>query len=173
LDFFATSFLKAEVNRAEVNLSEYTALVNQDLIDLFQRDLKKLIAELEAYPDEAGLWTKAGEIKNSAGNLALHLIGNLNQFIGVDLGGTDFKRDREAEFNSSGMARAEIIKQLEATITTIETVVGSLTNAQLEAKFPKEVLGHAMTTQGFLLHLYGHLNYHLGQVNYHRRLLHV
>jgi uncharacterized damage-inducible protein DinB len=147
--------------------------MNQELIDLFQRDLKKLIVELEAYPNEAALWAKGGEVKNAAGNLALHIIGNLNGFIGVDLGGTDFKRDREAEFNSSGTPRAEIIAQLEATITTIGSVLASLTTAQLEAKFPKEVLGYAMTTQGFLLHLYGHLNYHLGQINYHRRLLHV
>jgi uncharacterized damage-inducible protein DinB len=161
------------MNRAEFNLSGYTARMNQELIDLFERDLKKLIAELEAYPTEAALWTRGGDVKNSAGNLALHIIGNLNQFIGVDLGGTDFKRDREAEFNASGIARAELIGQFEATITTIGTVLGSLSEAQLEAKFPKEVLVYAMTTQGFLLHLYGHLNYHLGQINYHRRLLHA
>jgi hypothetical protein len=109
--------------------------MNNDLNKLYQRDLAKLVNELEAYPNEASIWLVAHDIKNSAGNLTLHIVGNLNLFIGVDLGDTDYKRDRDAEFN------------------------------------PKETLGYPMTTSYFLMHLYGHLNWHLGQINYHRRLL--
>jgi uncharacterized damage-inducible protein DinB len=145
--------------------------MTQDLIKLYQRDLAKLVVELEAYPTEDSLWLLAFEIKNPAGNLALHLIGNLNQFIGVDLGGTDFKRDRDAEFNSKNVPRAEIIQAIHQTSIMIEKVLTSLDQARLEQLFPKEVLGYPMTTNYFLLHLYGHLNWHLGQINYHRRLV--
>ncbi len=141
-----------------------------DLSQLFKRDLEKTIRELEAYPSEASLWAVAPGITNSAGNLTLHIVGNLNQFIGVDLGGTSFVRNREAEFASKDVPRSELVAQLEATITTIESVLPRLEAAQLEAIFPKELFGKPMTTGFFLLHLYGHLSYHLGQINYHRRL---
>jgi uncharacterized damage-inducible protein DinB len=145
--------------------------MNNDLSNLYQRDLAKLLVELEAYPSEAAIWIVAHDIKNSAGNLALHLVGNLNQFIGVDLGGIDYKRDREAEFNTKDVPRAELIALVKATSSLIETVLSTLDNDKLEQIFPKETLGYPMTTRYFLLHLYGHLNWHLGQINYHRRLL--
>ncbi|NJK43557.1 MAG: DinB family protein [Pleurocapsa sp. SU_196_0] len=145
--------------------------MNEELVKLFKRDLEKLITELEAYPDETAVWRMDGEIKNSAGNLALHLVGNLNQFIGVKLGGTDFVRDRDAEFASRDLPRATLISQLRDTIAILERVLSSLDAATLEATYPQEVLGYPMTTRYFLMHLYGHLNYHLGQINYHRRLL--
>jgi hypothetical protein len=145
--------------------------MTQDLIQLFKRDLEKLMDELEAYPTEASLWLVAGEIKNSAGNLALHLIGNLNQFIGVDMGGTDFKRDREAEFSAKNLARAVLIGQLKDTSVMIETVLNGLNAEFLELEFSKKILGYPMTHRYFLLHLYGHLNWHLGQISYHRRVI--
>jgi uncharacterized damage-inducible protein DinB len=145
--------------------------MTQDLNKLYQRDLAKLVDELEAYPNEASLWLIANEIKNPAGNLALHIVGNLNLFIGVDLGGIDYKRDRDAEFNLKNVPRAELIAMVKTTSSMIETVLGGLDSLKLEQVFPKETLGYPMTTNYFLLHLYGHLNWHLGQINYHRRLI--
>ncbi len=145
--------------------------MNNELSKLYQRDLAKLVVELEGYPSEASIWTVAHDIKNSAGNLALHLVGNLNQFIGLDLGGTEYKRDRDAEFNTKNVPRAELITMVKATSGLIETVLSTLDNDKLEKIFPKETLGYPMTTRYFLMHLYGHLNWHLGQINYHRRLL--
>jgi uncharacterized damage-inducible protein DinB len=130
-----------------------------------------LVNDLEAYPNEEAIWLVAPDIKNPAGNLALHLVGNLNQFIGVDLGGTDYKRDRDAEFNSKNVPRAEIITSIHSTSIMIEKILSTLDAAKLEQVFHKEVLGYPMSTSYFLMHLYGHLNWHLGQVNYLRRLL--
>ena len=140
------------------------------LLKLFRRDLEKLITELEAYPSDNAVWQLADGIKNSAGTLTLHLIGNLNQFIGVKLGNTNFIRDREAEFALRDVPRAELIGKLHETIAVLEAVLPKLDTAALEQTYPLEVLGYPMTTEYFLLHLYGHLGYHLGQVNYHRRL---
>ena len=143
-----------------------------ELIKLFDRDLEKLIAELELFESERSLWLTAAGVSNAAGNLVLHVIGNLNHFIGVKLGGTDFVRDRPAEFALRDVPRAELTAQLERTNVMLTTVLGKLNAAQLEAIYPEEVLGYSMTTSYFLIHLYGHLNYHLGQVNYLRRVLH-
>ena len=146
--------------------------MTDDLVKLFDRELDKLIAELELFESEAALWADAAWISNAAGNLALHIVGNLNQYIGVRLGGTDYLRDRPAEFGSRDIPRHELIARVSATKTMLETVLVRLDAAQLEEVYPEEVLGYAMTTRYLLIHLYGHLNYHLGQVNYLRRVLH-
>jgi Protein of unknown function (DUF1572) len=141
------------------------------LAKLFKRDLEKLIAELEAYPTEQQLWKLAGDIKNPAGNLVLHLHGNLNHFIGKILGNLEFVRDRESEFTRKDVSRVELIAMVRATSAMLETVLPSLGLEDLEKPYPLEVLGYPMTTGYFLIHLYGHLNWHLGQVNYHQRLV--
>ena len=146
--------------------------MTDDLVKLFDRELDKLIAELELFESEAALWAGAAGVSNAAGNLALHIVGNLNQYIGVRLGGTDYLRDRPAEFGSRDISRHELIARVSATKTMLETVLVRLDAAQLEEIYPEEVMGYAMTTRYFLIHLYGHLNYHLGQVNYLRRVLH-
>ena len=146
--------------------------MTDDLVKLFDRELDKLIAELELFESEAALWAGAAGVSNAAGNLALHIVGNLNQYIGVRLGGTDYLRDRSAEFGSRDIPRHELIARVSATKTMLETVLVRLEAAQLEEIYPEEVLGYAMTTRYLLIHLYGHLNYHLGQVNYLRRMQH-
>ena len=146
--------------------------MTDDLVKLFDRELDKLIAELELFESKAALWAGAAGVSNAAGNLALHIVGNLNQYIGVRLGGTDYLRDRSAEFGSRDIPRHELIARVSATKTMLETVLVRLEAAQLEEIYPEEVLGYAMTTRYLLIHLYGHLNYHLGQVNYLRRMQH-
>ena len=141
-----------------------------DLIKLFWRDLEKLSAELEAYPSEASIWSVSGDIRNSAGTLTLHLLGNLNHFVGKVLGHSDYLRDRDAEFSCRDVPRAELLEHVQNTKTTIERVLSSLNVPSLEEKYPLEVLGYPMTTGYFLLHLLGHLSWHLGQINYHCRL---
>jgi uncharacterized damage-inducible protein DinB len=142
-----------------------------DLIRLFERDLQVLVNELEQYGEEEALWRVSGEIKNSAGNLALHLVGNLNQFIGVKLGHSDYQRNREAEFTLKNIPCAQIIADLHETSAMIARVLAGLDPSALVETYPQEVLGYPMTTGYFLIHLHGHLSYHLGQVNYHRRLI--
>jgi len=142
-----------------------------DLIKLFRRDLEKLSTELEAYPSEAAIWVVSSDVKNSAGTLTLHLVGNLNHFVGKVLGHTDYARDRDAEFNRRDVPRAELLEGVHSTKTMIEHVLSSLNAASLEEIYPLEPLGYPMTNGYFLIHLYGHLNWHLGQINYHRRLV--
>ena len=143
----------------------------QDLIGLYQRDLEKFATELEAYPDDAAIWKLRGDIKNPPGNLAMHVIGNLNHYLGATLGNTGYIRNRTAEFETREGSIAELAQQLRQTAAMMETVLSRLSQEQLEATYPKPVEGYPQSTQGFLLHLYGHLNWHLGQVNYHRRLM--
>ena len=148
-------------------------MLNKNLIELFARDLNKLIKEIELYSTEDNLWKVSEGISNSAGNLTLHIIGNLNTFIGATLGNTGYQRNREAEFSSKNVPRATIIEQLNNTINVIESTLSKITEHDMEKNFPVVVFKEKgeTSTAYFLMHLSTHLNYHLGQINYHRRLL--
>ncbi|QIY91708.1 DinB family protein [Chryseobacterium gallinarum] len=148
-------------------------MITESLRSLYSRDLNKLKVEIEAYQKEEYLWKTDKNISNSAGNLCLHLIGNLNHFIGRELGNTDYVRQRDLEFSLKNIPKAELVEQVQSTITVVDTVLSRLSEEDLKKEYPLEPLGYKMTAEYFLIHLIGHLNYHLGQINYHRRLLDV
>lgn len=146
-------------------------MITDTLIKLFKRDLNKLIEEIELYSNESNLWKKEGLVSNSAGNLCLHLVGNLNHFIGATLGDTGYVRQRDLEFSNKNVPVSVMKKQVEETIVMIETTLSKLTEADLQAEYRRNPFEDYMTTEYFLTHLALHLAYHLGQINYHRRLL--
>lgn len=138
---------------------------------LLCRDLNKLKEELELYRDEASIWHIDGSILNSAGNLCLHLVGNLNTYIGAILGDSGYVRNRPEEFSLKYIPRDELVRKIEQTIAVIEATLPLVTDVQMQSEYPQEINGGKQTTGYFLVHLATHLSYHLGQVNYHRRLL--
>lgn len=143
------------------------------LTQLFTRDLNRLKQELLAYQDEQSIWLIHKNIANSAGNLCLHLIGNLNTYIGAELGKTGYVRNRPLEFSTSYIARAELIEKIEATIVVVNQALANLSSHELDKEYPQLVLEEKTTTGYLLVHLTTHLSYHLGQINYHRRLLDI
>ena len=146
-------------------------MITESLRSLYNRDLNKLKTEIEAYQNEENLWKIDKNIANSAGNLVLHLVGNLNHFIGTHLGNTGYVRQRDLEFSLKDVPRAELIEKVEATIAMIDSVLPQLSEEDLKKEYPLVVFESSMTTDYFLIHLVAHLDYHLGQINYHRRLL--
>jgi uncharacterized damage-inducible protein DinB len=143
----------------------------QTVIKLFKRDLEKLKQEIGLYKDEATLWEIEESITNSAGNLCLHLIGNLNTYIGAEIGKTGYIRRRELEFSLKNIPKKELIEMIESTIKTVESALDLLTEEELEKEYPLLVFKEKTSTGYLLVHLTVHLGYHLGQINYHRRLL--
>jgi hypothetical protein len=138
---------------------------------LLTRELATLRDELLAYPDERAIWTVPKGVPNSAGNLALHLTGNLRWYIGAQLGATRYVRDRDAEFSRRNVPRAELIAQVEAAADDVTRTLAVLDPSSLDAQYPLEVGGVRLATGRFLLHLEGHFAYHLGQIDYHRRIV--
>lgn len=141
------------------------------LQSLFKRDLEKLKTEIELYSKEEHLWITDRSITNSAGNLCLHLIGNLNAFIGAGLAKTDYVRDREFEFAGKDVPRTSLLQQIDETMVVVEKGIDSLTDEALSGDFPIQIWGKPIGMEFTLVHLATHLSYHLGQINYHRRLL--
>jgi len=148
-------------------------MITEDLIRIFERDLDQLEKEVRLYPDEASVWTIGGDVKNSGGNLCLHICGNLRTYVGKILGGSDYVRNRDVEFSAKNVPRVEIYAAIHETRHVVTTTLRRLQPTDLEKIYPTEELGYSMTTGFFLVHLASHLNYHRGQVNYHRRLLAV
>ena len=136
-------------------------MLTDTLRQIFKRDLQKLKIEIEAYKDESNLWA----------NLCLHLIGNLNHFIGAEFGKTGFVRDRPLEFSDKDVPREILIQKINETIDVVDLSLGKIPEEKLQEEYPIIVFTEPMSNEYFLIHLAAHLSYHLGQINYHRRLL--
>lgn len=146
-------------------------MLKESLLEIFERDLNKLKNEIGLYKDENSLWIVKKEISNSAGNLCLHLIGNLNHFIGAILGKTGYVRNRDNEFSAKNISSKELISEIENTIDVIINTLNKLSAEDFEKDFPVQKHDKTVKTDFMLLHLLTHFNYHLGQINYHRRLI--
>jgi hypothetical protein len=145
--------------------------IAEGLAALFYRDLTRLIQELQAFPNDESLWQRAPGVKNSAGNLVLHLEGNLREYIGRQLGQVSYSRTRDLEFALSGLSRADLVDRMEQVRELVAKVVAQLSDSGLSAIHPERVLEIECSSHDFLVHLHGHLNYHLGQIDYLRRIL--
>jgi hypothetical protein len=145
-------------------------MLKEALIEIFERDLNRLLNEMKLYSDENNIWiTKAG-ISNSAGNLCLHLLGNLNYYIGNGLGHTGYVRYRVDEFALKNIPRADLVTNIQNCLLVVKNSLVNLPEAEFEKDFPIDVFGKPVSTVFMLVHLTTHLTYHLGQINYHRRL---
>jgi uncharacterized damage-inducible protein DinB len=142
-----------------------------DLLPIFRRDLRCLIREVELFPDDATLWRTVPGITNSAGNVALHVAGNLRHFLGAVLGSTGYVRQREREFVQREGTRASVAADLAAAVAAVEAGLAALTPETENGIFPAPVGSHRPRTSLFLMHLATHLAFHLGQAGYLRRAL--
>jgi uncharacterized damage-inducible protein DinB len=138
---------------------------------IFERDLRALRREVEAYPADELLWRRVPGLPNAAGTLVLHIAGNVQHFLGACLGGTGYVRHREAEFAQRDVARATMLTELDRAGEAVRAGLSSLHDSQLADEFPDLIGGMRFQTGDYLLHLTTHLAYHLGQVDYHRRMV--
>jgi len=140
------------------------------LVEIFERDLDKIKHEIEIFPEDK-LWITSGEISNSAGNLAIHIAGGLEHFIGFGLGHTNYMRDRDFEFKAKGLSKKEIFQRISNAKKSTTDTLNKLNPKSLSRPYPKKVADRGWTIEYFLFHLVSHVNYHLGQINYLRRLI--
>jgi hypothetical protein len=141
-----------------------------DLSELYTRELDNLHKEISAYTDESKLWAIKGDVKNSPGNLCLHLLGNINHFIGAVLGKNGYVRKRDEEFTVKNIPKQQLLDMISETKNVVGTVFSSVDKSELDKDFPAEIFGKR-NTEYMLSYFYGHLMYHLGQISYHRRLV--
>lgn len=147
------------------------AILASSVSNILERDLYKVISEIQAFHKEDNLWRLEGQIKNTAGNLSLHIAGVVNHFIGAVLGKNGYIRDREKEFNEKQVPKEDLIDNINEAIAAVKEVLPKLKEADMENEFPEKFSGKTFTIGFFLIYLVSHINYHLGQINYHRRII--
>ena len=145
-------------------------MIAEDYRRLIQRDLDGLKRQLHAYSDESDIWAHPAGISNPPGNLALHVAGNLQHFIGHVLGASDYRRDREAEFSRTDVPLRNLISELDAASEAVDNVLAELPDSKMTEPYPLAFGSIQLGTGRFLAHLCGHLAYHLGQIDAHRRI---
>jgi hypothetical protein len=150
---------------------DVSSLVISTIGAILDRDLNTLRREVEAYDDERALWRTAPGISNPAGTLVLHLAGNLQHYFGARLGDTAYVRDRTAEFARRNAPRAELLREIEAARHAVRAGLAQLSKGQLTGEYPETISGARLKTGEYLVHLTTHFAYHLGQVDYHRRMV--
>ena len=114
-------------------------MITDALTGLFERDLQRLKTEIELYRVEENIWLVKEGIGNSAGNLCLHLIGNLSHFIGATLGNTGYVRHREDEFSLKNIPRQDLVTNIENCRLIVKTTLAKLTADDLEKECPQQV----------------------------------
>jgi len=142
-------------------------LVRTALIEELEQ-LRDAVHELAGPLSEHELWSKPVQPGNSVGHLILHLTGNLNHYVGAQLGGTGYVRDREREFREEQpLAKAALLGNLDAAVTIFRRVVEGLSAQRLAAEHPHAASGSALKT---LVHVVAHFALHRGQMTYLARL---
>ena len=135
------------------------------------RELRTLERELNAYQSEEQVWLLPAGLPNSGGTLVLHAAGNLLHFVGAVLGGSGYVRDRDAEFRRRDVPRAELIAELRRAERVVQETLGGLDPARLGERYPLPVANRRVNTDDFMAHLTAHLAYHVGQIDFHRRIV--
>jgi hypothetical protein len=148
-------------------------MLNTVLANFYARDIRKLIEEVNSFRNEEDLWRTQGSVKNSSGNLVLHIIGGLNYFIGALLAHTGYVRTRDQEFSRKGLTRKDLVDQLEELILLTNRTLNALPQERMEAEFPILFDDARNSTAYVLMQLLSHLNYHSGQMNYLRRVFEI
>ena len=137
---------------------------------LITRELRAVRREIEAYPDDASIWRAIPGTPNTAGTLALHVAGNLRHFVGAIVGGDGYVRDRDAEFSRRDVPRAELLAGIDAAIASVQRALASADDATMRGPYPELIAKRRVSGSDFMVHLVAHLAYHLGQIDYHRRV---
>jgi uncharacterized damage-inducible protein DinB len=131
---------------------------------LFDESLPRLKKCLALLSDEE-IWTRPNAETVSAGNLVIHLCGNVRQWIVSRLGGAPDIRQRDAEFSEPGpMPRGKLQERLDTVMDEARQVLARLDPSSLAE--PQTVQGFQETGVSILIHVVEHFSYHVGQISY-------
>ena len=155
----------------EARTSQASVVVVSALHAVLLRELAAVRRTVDAYPDDARVWAERPGLPNVGGTLVLHLTGNLQHYLGAVLGRSGYRRDRDAEFSRRDVSRAVLLGEIDAARHAIDRGMAVVSEDVLAAPYPEPIAGRTVTTGDFLVHLATHLAFHLGQLDYHRRVV--
>jgi uncharacterized damage-inducible protein DinB len=141
-----------------------TEFIEASRVLLREDYLPKLLHCLERMSDE-DLWWRPNNVSNSAGNLILHLCGNVRQWIVASIGGAKIQRDRDSEFAARGpISRPELLANLKQALEEVDVVLAQLDSGRLLNRL--QIQKYDVSTLQAVYHVVEHFSYHLGQILY-------
>jgi uncharacterized damage-inducible protein DinB len=133
-----------------------------------KQNLPHIVKCLQQLSEEE-IWWRPNAASNSAGNLVLHLCGNVRQWIISGLGGAPDKRQRDLEFSEQGpVPRRELVTRLRRTVRDAFRVLVKLSDDSLARKY--SIQGYHVTGMDAVFHVTEHFGYHTGQIIYITKL---
>jgi uncharacterized damage-inducible protein DinB len=142
-------------NTGEAFLAHARRLLASDYLPKIERCLEKL--------DDEQVWWRAGAASNSIGNLLLHLSGNARQWVVSGIGGAADERARQKEFDASaGIARAELLERLRATLDEVDAVLARVEPATLLEQ--RRIQECDVSVLEAVFHVVEHFSMHTGQI---------
>lgn len=140
--------------------------ITAEIFSIFKKELENLSKEINSYPNEDSLWVNLPNKTSSAGALTLHLIGNIQQTIGILL----YHPPKISHWETATkITRKQLTTEIELTIETLRLALSPMRDSELKREFPQKIDSESVTTGKVLIELFGHLTYHLGQIHYHRK----
>ena len=151
-----------------MNANELAEIFRKDARAGFEKYLPRIVRCLQLL-SEKEIWWRPNTASNAAGNIVLHLCGNLRQWIISGLGGAPDMRARDTEFSERGpIPRRMLIKQLKTTVREACETIDRLSAETLLQDF--SIQGFHVSGLVAILHVYEHFAYHAGQIAYITKL---
>src|SRR5262245_21490531 len=153
--------MKTTSGKAQNEAAEF---IEASRVFLNQDFLPRLVACLEMMPDE-DVWWRPNEQSNSAGNLVLHLCGNVRQWVSASIGGVKFQRNRALEFATRDpIPKVELIERIRAAVKEVDAVLETLPANRLLVHYM--IQSYNPSGLQAIYHIVEHFSYHLGQILY-------
>jgi uncharacterized damage-inducible protein DinB len=145
--------------------------VVQSSLANYYRMIHRRVRELTEPLSTEQLWTRPYPYGNSIGNLILHLTGNLNYYIGAQIGGTGYIRQRPLEFSSTGKPKDDVLREFDEVIEIVIATIGKQSDEDWAAPFYGELESESKTRFSAFLACAGHAYHHVGQIIYLQKQL--
>jgi hypothetical protein len=99
------------------------------------------------------------------------MCGNLQHFVGAIIGNRGYIRNRDEEFSRKNVSRSDLLAEIEVTKNIVDAEFDNLDDDVLDKQFPPTHFGENVPYDYVLSRLISHFAYHVGQINYHRRII--
>ena len=124
------------------------------------------VRELAAPLSDEQFWCKPFSFGNSFGHLVLHLTGNLNYYIGAQIAGTGYVRDRPREFaEGTRPSKESVLKAFDDAVAMVVRTIRSQSAEEWSAQYSAAGVD-ARDRFEIALQCATHLHHHIGQMMY-------
>jgi len=147
-------------------VSDLNTILVRDFERKYREAAKTIRALVEPLTDEQ-IWTRPYPYGNTIGHLLLHLTGNLSYYIGAEMGGTGYVRNRPLEFSDTiHHPKAELLAKFDAAIATVAAVLQKQSESDWSTAYTAKGMEDGGDRFTAFLRCAAHISHHTGQIIY-------